>query len=173
MKTTMIACPVHDDMCTKKMCLSIGCCQIQPQAVPGPRGQSRLVSRAREVIVDGVKVKGCLVEPDDANPKDIAGRSKPQLHLIPASALVPVARVMELGAKKYGPYNWRDQPVAYTPYLSAAMRHITAFLNGETIDPESGQSHIAHAAAGLLILEDAIVNDSAKDDRPKCSKTNT
>lgn len=103
---------------------------------------------------------------EDANPKDIAGRAKPQLHLIPVGAMIPVAKVMELGARKYGPYNWREKPIAYTPYLSAALRHIAAFLNGETTDLESGQSHIAHAAAGLLILQDAIAAGTAKDDRP-------
>lgn len=101
------------------------------------------------------------------NPKDIAGQSKPQLHLIPAAALPVVARVMELGARKYGPYNWREKPIAHTAYISAAMRHLLAFLNGEDLDPESGQSHIAHAAAGLLILEDAMRVETAKDDRPK------
>ena len=103
---------------------------------------------------------------EDLNPKGAAGRAKPQLHLIPVGALAPVSRVMELGAKKYGPYNWRQTPVNYTTYLSAAMRHIVAHTDGEDQDPESGQSHLAHAAAGLMILLDAIITGNAKDDRP-------
>lgn len=103
----------------------------------------------------------------DLNPKGAAGLAKPQLHLIPVGAMTPIARVMELGASKYGPYNWRDTPVNYTTYLSAARRHIDAFLDGQVQDPESGQSHLAHAAAGLMILLDAIVTGNAKDDRPK------
>lgn len=100
------------------------------------------------------------------NPKDTAGQAKPQMHLIPVGALGPLARVMELGAKKYGPYNWRETPVNYTTYLSAVGRHCAAFLDGQDQDPESGQSHLAHIAAGMMILLDAIVTGNAKDDRP-------
>lgn len=105
--------------------------------------------------------------PVDMNPKGAAGRAKPQFHLIPVGALAPVAKVMELGAKKYGPYNWRETPVNYTTYLSAVGRHAAAFLDGEDQDPESGQSHLAHIAAGMMILLDAIVTGNAKDDRPR------
>jgi hypothetical protein len=41
------------------------------------------------------------------NPKDLAGQDKPQMHLIPPVAEIAEAEVMGLGAKKYGPYNWR------------------------------------------------------------------
>lgn len=107
------------------------------------------------------------VAPADANPKDIAGRAKPQMHLIPAAAKVEVAKVMGLGAAKYGPYNWRDVPVAYGPYLAAIERHATAFVDGQNLDPESACSHLAHIAAGAMILLDAIITGNAKDDRPK------
>lgn len=103
---------------------------------------------------------------EDLNPKGAAGRAKDQMHLIPVGALAPVARVMALGAKKYGPYNWRKTPVNYTTYLSAVGRHAAAFLDGQDQDPESGQSHLAHIAAGMMILLDAIVTGNAKDDRP-------
>lgn len=104
---------------------------------------------------------------EDLNPKGAAGRAKPQMHLIPIAAQEPIAKVMMLGAAKYGPHNWRDAPVNYTTYISAAQRHVLAFLDGQDQDPESGQSHLAHAAAGLMILLDAIVTGNARDDRPK------
>lgn len=103
--------------------------------------------------------------PADANPKDIIGRSKPQLHLIPAGALPEIARVMEWGAAKYGPYNWREKAVTHTTYLSAALRHITDANNGRDFDRETGLYEIAHAAAGLMILLDAILHGTAIDDR--------
>ncbi len=105
----------------------------------------------------------------DANPKDIAGRAKPQFHLVPVT--VGLVRVMELGASKYGPYNWRDKSVTHTAYISAAMRHLRAFLDGESVDPESGALHIEHAAAGLLILADAMACGTAKDDRPQSARS--
>lgn len=100
------------------------------------------------------------------NPKDAIGDTKPQMHLIPAPALIQAARVMELGAKKYGPYNWRGQPVRMTVYLAAAMRHILAKLDGQDLDPESGQPHEAHALACMAILLDAAATGNVKDDRP-------
>lgn len=122
--------------------------------------------------VELCRLEGCHYTPkdkaqpaEDANPKDIAGRAKPQLHLIPACAEIAIARVMEGGAKKYGPYNWREKAVAYTPYISATRRHLLAFADGENLDPESGHLHLAHAASSLMILIDAILNDCAIDDR--------
>jgi hypothetical protein len=102
----------------------------------------------------------------DSNPKDIIGATKPPLHLVPASALLYEAKVMALGAKKYGPYNWRGKPVRYTIYVSAAMRHLLAALDGQRLDPESGQPHLAHARACLGILLDAEATGNLIDDRP-------
>jgi hypothetical protein len=107
----------------------------------------------------------------DQNPKSAYGIVKAPLHLVPSTALVQVAEVMRLGAAKYGPYNWRDQDVAATVYVSAAQRHIAAWLDGEDIDTESGQPHTAHAAACLLILLDACVNKALIDDRPTAGRT--
>jgi hypothetical protein len=101
------------------------------------------------------------------NPKDAIGRTKTPMHLIPPTALVEMARVMGLGAEKYGPYNWRDASVAATVYLAAGQRHIVAFLDGENADPESGASHLAHAAACMSILIDAFATGNVVDDRPK------
>lgn len=100
---------------------------------------------------------------DPRNPKDIAGQSKPQYHAVPVTE--GVARVMMLGVRKYGLMNWREKKIAYTAYISACMRHLKAFNDGETYDPESGELHTDHAAACMLILSDAIHNDTAIDDR--------
>jgi hypothetical protein len=104
---------------------------------------------------------------DEANPKDIVGRSKPCPFYIPPVALVQLSRVMELGAKKYGAYNWRDKKVSWSAYYSAAMRHLCAALDGEKADPESGMPHEAHACACMAILLDAMATNNLVDDRPK------
>jgi hypothetical protein len=101
------------------------------------------------------------------NPKDLVGSSKPQLHLVPPSALIHMAKVFELGAKKYGPYNWRDNAVNLTVYISAAMRHLASLLDGQTIDPESGEPHAAHVADCMAIIMDASDTGNLIDDRPK------
>lgn len=99
------------------------------------------------------------------NPKDRLGAAKPQVGLIPVGAMDSVARVMELGAVKYGPYNWRTKKIKLMVYAHAALRHIFKWIGGESIDKESGQPHLAHAAACMLIALDALATGNAVDDR--------
>jgi len=108
-----------------------------------------------------------VVIPDGmTNPKDLIGLTKPPLRLVPPALLLFVSRVMGLGAAKYGPYNWRSKNVRLSIYLEAAMRHILACQDGEETDPESGQPHIAHAAACMGIVLDAKATGNLIDDRP-------
>lgn len=110
--------------------------------------------------------KGNLIPEGMDNPKDLIGLTKPPLRLLPGPALIRLSRVMGLGAKKYGPYNWRQKKVRYTVYLEAAMRHILSALDGEEDDPESKQSHVAHAGACAMIMLDAQSTGNLIDDRP-------
>lgn len=105
------------------------------------------------------------------NPKAIHGRAKPSLSLIPGAAQVQVAGVFALGAEKYGPYNWRKDAVEAETYVSAAQRHLFAWFDGEDTDPESGELHLAHAAACLLILLDASSCGKMIDNRPHTGAT--
>ena len=107
--------------------------------------------------------------PDD-NPKTQYGDRKPPLHLIPPVALVAEAGVFKLGARKYGAYNWREKTVSSSVYQGAALRHLCAWWDGEETDPESGESHLAHARACLGILIDAAANGKLNDDRPLAGK---
>lgn len=104
--------------------------------------------------------------PGRENPKDLLGILKLPLRLIPPPALAYLAQVMALGAKKYGPFNWRSNAVKQTVYLEAALRHILSVLDGEDVDPESGQPHEAHAMACMAILLDAKSTGNLIDDRP-------
>lgn len=58
-----------------------------------------------------------------------------------------------MGNKKEGrqPDDWKCDPDA-GKYFDAAMRHLTAWISGERLDPESGRSHLAHAICCLLIM---------------------
>lgn len=78
---------------------------------------------------------------------------KPRLGLLDRVALEAIARVLAHGAEKYrdapgGAHNWRHG-LALSRELDAALRHIHAFNDG---DPESGLSHIAHAACCLMFV---------------------
>jgi hypothetical protein len=103
---------------------------------------------------------------DRTNPKDIIGDTKPPLHLVPPALIINTAMVMKLGAKKYGPYNWRKNKVRRTVYLSAALRHILSALDGDDIDSESGRPHEANCAACMGIILDAMATGNLIDDRP-------
>lgn len=85
---------------------------------------------------------------------------------IPQLALRNVARSFTYGAKKYGLYNYSNG-LTTTRLMDAAQRHINAFMTGEDIDPESGNTHLSHAIASLMMLEDAMLTGQNKDDRNK------
>lgn len=73
------------------------------------------------------------------------------LDLLPIEALEEVSRVLRHGAAKYGVHNWR-KGMAWSRLIAAALRHIFAWVRGERIDKESGESHLAHACCALLFL---------------------
>lgn len=100
------------------------------------------------------------------NPKDKIGDKKPSLALVPSSLLIPLSEVMKHGAKKYSPWNWRQTNPRMMVFLNAMLRHIHKTLDGEYTDPESGQPHLAHAAACILIILDAKKHKTLIDDRP-------
>jgi len=65
-----------------------------------------------------------------------------------------VCQVLEHGAAKYSPDNWRtaagDLRAFRREYFSAIIRHESANASGEKIDPESGLPHLAHAVCNGL-----------------------
>lgn len=73
-------------------------------------------------------------------------------NLVPWGPLGEVVDVLTYGAQKYTPDNWKKVPDARNRYFSAALRHLTAWYEGESLDPESGEHHLAHATCCLLFL---------------------
>lgn len=105
----------------------------------------------------------------DNNPKTKFGMMKPSLSKIPGAALIYTALAFMDGAKKYDPYNWRENKVTASIYLDAATRHILAWQDGEqsSLDTNPPVPHLGHAMACLAILIDAYENGNLIDDRPK------
>jgi hypothetical protein len=103
------------------------------------------------------------MNPND--PKGAAGALKTPLGLIPPYAMEQTALVHKLGSDKYGPYNWRKTGVCASTYVNAILRHLNAWRDGETLDPESGISHLAHVACSCNILLDADHCGTLQDDR--------
>lgn len=88
------------------------------------------------------------------------------LHLLSTEAMNQTAAVLAFGADKYAEHNWR-KGFAWSRPLAAAMRHITAFNAGEDKDPESGLSHLAHAACCIMFLLEFEKTHRELDDRYK------
>lgn len=72
--------------------------------------------------------------------------------LLPNAAVCEVIKVLMRGAEKYETDNWKRVPDARRRYYEAAMRHLTAWWDGERDDPEWGLSHLAHAGCCVLFL---------------------
>ncbi len=91
---------------------------------------------------------------------------KPDMSLLSSIALFKVAEVMTFGKQKYSANNWR-KGLAYTRLAAAALRHIFSWLGGESLDPETGCSHLAHASCCLMMLLEFETTRQDLDDRYK------
>ena len=56
----------------------------------------------------------------DNNPKTLLGVTKVPMHLVPPSAKIALAEAFADGARKYGPYNWREKKVSASIYIAAS-----------------------------------------------------
>jgi hypothetical protein len=101
------------------------------------------------------------------DPKGQAGSLKAPLGLVPPYAMEQTSWVHKLGADKYGPWNWRETGVCASTYVNAILRHLNAWRDGESLDPESGITHLAHIACSANILMDAEYCGKLQDDRNK------
>ena len=102
----------------------------------------------------------------DTNPKAAYGDRKSPFTTVPLGPLAEVGLAMLEGARKYGRHNYRVAGVRASTYIDASFRHLAAWWEGEDIDPDSGLSHIAKAAACMMVLRDAMLNAKLNDDRP-------
>lgn len=131
-------------------------------------------------IVDGVGIFGRHFSPsvdtgtrpwpakpanDTTNPKDLIGDQKPNLALVPSALTIYAARAYEIGAAKYGAYNWRKKKVRMMVYIAALLRHANCLLDGEDVDGE-GNPHVGAMLACLGIIADAKETGNLIDDRP-------
>ena len=92
---------------------------------------------------------------------------KPDWSLMPFRELTEVVKVLTAGAVKYSPDNWKFVKPSQERYAAAALRHISARMQGEVKDPETGCPHTAHAICCLLFW---MWHDTeAGDDAPRMS----
>lgn len=102
----------------------------------------------------------------ESNPKDVVGIKKVPFTTVPMNVTAEIGLAMMEGALKYGRHNYRAIGVRTSVYIDAALRHISAFWEGQDIDPDSGISHITKAMACLIVLRDSQMIGNEIDDRP-------
>lgn len=117
----------------------------------------------------GTPTPGRVVGPGEikrSNPKDAVGTGKVPFSTVPAPVIAEIGLAMLEGARKYRRHNYRAIGVRASVYYDAAMRHLTAWWEGQDLDPDSGLHHIIKALSTLTVLRDAMLNAKVNDDRP-------
>lgn len=89
---------------------------------------------------------------------------KPAVQFIPPIAILLEGRAMREGAGKYGDWNYLEG-MKWSRLVGAALRHLLAWHSGETLDPETGISHLAHARCCLAMLIQYQESGIGEDDR--------
>lgn len=93
---------------------------------------------------------------------------KVRLDLLCPIAVMALGRVLTFGARKYAPRNW-EKGFAWTRAIGAILRHTFAYAMGETLDPETGESHMAHVMCEAMFLVNFEAKHPELDDRNKGS----
>lgn len=96
-----------------------------------------------------------------------AGKAAHRWWFVWRRALEGIARVGQMGADKYGAWNYVKGATAMQS-LDCLQRHLLAWMDGEDLDPESGENHLHHAAWNMLRLAHELTGPQAEelDDRP-------
>lgn len=84
--------------------------------------------------------------------------------LVPTFAQEQYAKVLTMGAEKYGDHNWQ-KGMAWTKVLASMIRHLEAIKRGEDIDPESGLYHSAHIMCNAAFFTEYYKIYPQGDDR--------
>lgn len=100
--------------------------------------------------------------PDEGRRDDVG---KARYDLTPPEVEDAIAVVLAYGAKKYGARNWEKGMNWGRPY-AALRRHMASWWGGEACDPETGMSHLHHAAANIAFLIAFEARGTGTDDRP-------
>ena len=93
-----------------------------------------------------------------------AGKSPLSMVLEARHALEGMAGVLEFGAKKYNRGNWH-KGLPHADICDSMLRHISAYLSGEDIDPESGKPHVDHIFCNAMFLAEGYRTHPELDNR--------
>ena len=89
---------------------------------------------------------------------------KPRLDLIPTRPIIELGKLYGFGAEKYAAHNWRGG-FDWHRTIGALLRHAFAYSGGETLDSETGLSHMAGVAFNAFALMEFEATHPELDDR--------
>lgn len=84
--------------------------------------------------------------------------------LVSFSALEPMIKVLEFGAKKYSANQWKEG-LSWTEVCESLQRHLVCFLEGEDNDEESKLHHVGHILCNAMFLSYMFLFRKDLDDR--------
>ena len=90
-----------------------------------------------------IKDSGTRREFESGAVRDVQ-EGKGRLDLLPACAILRVARHFEAGAKKYSDRNW-EKGIPVHSFIDSALRHLMRYLDGQ-----NDEDHLCAAAWNLL-----------------------
>ncbi len=77
--------------------------------------------------------------------------------LLSPLAMAALAELRDGGAKKYGPWTFRDNGGTVPVHVNKAMMHIFAYLAGDTTEKDGRpEEHLLHAFCRLMFAVDII-----------------
>jgi dATP/dGTP diphosphohydrolase len=120
---------------------------------------------SEQLLADGPQLAAPAAPP--VNPKAAFGATKPSVGLVPPIALLHAAMAFEDGARKYGAFNWRDNPVEAMTYINALYRHLGLFLDGDDYTSDTKVHNLGAIIACAGILLDSQEAGTLIDNRPK------
>ena len=81
-----------------------------------------------------------------------ADEGKVMPSLVESPFIMGMAKILTYGIRKYSKNNWKNCDDK-SRYKDALLRHIYAYLDGEELDKETGESHLHHASCNLMFLD--------------------
>lgn len=104
---------------------------------------------------------------DGKNQQELKLAKRKTFSVLPVEAFKEVLEVLELGCDKYDGkgYLSPDYQLTSMDLLDAIGRHLLKYVSGIDRDDESGVSHLAHVAAGAMVLLDGLKHNTIEDNR--------